>query len=306
MTDLTRPTRPDLSCDDVRDLAASFVLGALDPADADAVRAHLASCADPHGEMAELASVVSVLAVTVPVVEPPAALKGRILAAAAADLEARQHGTVAAAVMDQGVRATPTAATPTTVVTPAAARTGITPSGPTPFPTSSERQRRAGSRSGIGTWTMRIAAVLAIALLGGWNLLLQNQLGNARTYEQSVAAVLDVAGQPGSLTAVLTAEGGDGPAGLAAIAGDGTVRIAMRDLPATSGNEVYEAWVIGSDGVPKAIGWFRVGDTGIAYFESDGLPAQEGTVLALTLEPAPGATAPSSQPVSLGTATSAG
>ena len=153
---------------------------------------------------------------------------------------------------------------------------------------------------------MRIAAVLAIALLGGWNLLLQNQLGNARTYEQSVAAVLDVAGQPGSLTAVLTAEGGDGPAGLAAIAGDGTVRIAMRDLPATSGNEVYEAWVIGSDGVPKAIGGFRVGDTGIAYFESDGSPAQEGTVLALTLEPAPGATAPSSQPVSLGTATSAG
>ncbi len=283
---MTRTTRPDLSCDDVRDIAASFVLEALDPVEADAVRAHLASCADPHDEMAEVGSVLSVLAESVPVVEPPAVLKGRILAAAAADLDSRRHGTVATAVMDQDVRATSSA--------------------PTPFATPTERQRRAGRRSGIGTWTMRIAAVLAIALLGGWNLLLQNQLGNARTYEQSVAAVLDVAGQPGSLTAVLTAEGGDGPAGLAAISGDGTVRIAMRDLPATSGDEVYEAWVIGSDGVPNAIGGFRVGDTGIAYFESDGLPSQEGIVLALTLEPAPGATAPSSPPVSLGTATSAG
>ncbi len=283
---MTRTTRPDLSCDDVRDLAASFVLDALGPVEADAVRAHLTSCADRHDEMAELGSVLSVLAEIVPVVEPPAALKGRILAAAAADLDARRHGTVASAVVDQDVRATPSA--------------------PTPFPTTAERQQRAGARSGLGAWTMRIAAVLAIALLGGWNLLLQNQLGDVRDFEQSVAAVLDVAGQPGSLTAVLTAEGGDGPAGLAAITGDGRVRIAMRDLPATSGNEVYEAWVIGSDGVPNAIGGFKVGDTGIAYFESDGLPAQEGIVLALTLELAPGATAPSSPPVSLGTATSAG
>ena len=54
MTDMTRPTPPDLSCDDVRELAASFVLGALEPDQADAVRAHLASCADAHIGMAEL------------------------------------------------------------------------------------------------------------------------------------------------------------------------------------------------------------------------------------------------------------
>ena len=41
------------------------------------------------GEMDELGSVLNVLAESVPVVEPPAALKGRILAAAAADLEMR-------------------------------------------------------------------------------------------------------------------------------------------------------------------------------------------------------------------------
>lgn len=283
MTDITRPTRPDLTCDDVRELAASFVLGALDEDEADAVRAHVASCTDPHGELAELGSVLTVLAESVPVVEPPAALKGRILAAAAADLEARASAAPASSAI-------------ATSETPA----------PTPFPSATERQQRAAGRAGLGPWILRIAAVLAIALLGGWNLLLQGQLTDTRTYEQNVAAVLDVAGQPGSLTAVLTATGGQGPAGLAAVASDGSVRIAMRELPATTGTQVYETWVIGGDGVPRPLGGFRVGPTGVAYFEGGGVPTQAGVVLALTLEPGPGATAPSSAPVSLGKAVGAG
>jgi anti-sigma-K factor RskA len=177
---------------------------------------------------------------------------------------------------------------------------------PAALPSAAERQQRAATRAGTGTWVLRIAAVLTIALLGGWNLLLQGQLSVARTYEQSVAAVLEVASQPGSLTAILTGEGADAPAGLAAVAPDGSVRIAMRELPATTGNQVYEAWAIGSDGVPVPIGGFKVGDTGIAYFEGGGAPTQAGIVLALTLEPEPGATAPSSTPVSLGVATARG
>ena len=297
MTDMTRPTRPELTCDEVRDLAASFVLGAL-PADAaDAVRAHVASCADPHAEMGELGSVLSVLAESVPEVEPPAALKGRILAAAAADLAQRGAGVAAA---PSATEIAPSAA-------PSAAPSPVVVSAPTPFPTAAEREERADAgRAGIASWAMRIAAVLAITVLGAWGLLLQGQLDSARSYERSVAAVLDVAGQPGSLTAVLTPDGADGPAGLAAVSSDGTVRIAMRNLPATTGNQVYEAWVIASDGVPRPLGGFRVGEAGIAYFEGDGLPTQEGIVLALTLEPGPDATAPSSAPVSLGTAMSAG
>ena len=143
-------------------------------------------------------------------------------------------------------------------------------------------------------------------MLGGWNLLLQGQLGSAQAYEDSVAAVLQVAGQEGSLTAVLTPQGDVGPSGLAAVSASGAVTLAMRDLPATSGAQVYEAWVIGSDGVPVALGGFQVDAAGIASFSASGVPAQDGIVLALTLEPGPGATAPSSPPVSLGTATAAG
>jgi len=282
MTDANRTLPTDLTCDDVRELAAPFVLGALDTAEDDAVRAHLATCSDAHAEIAELAGVLPVLDESAPRMEPPASLKVKLMAAAAADLESR----------------TPVVAS--TVVAPTAA--------PLVLPTASQREARSAARgrSSMGSWAVRIAAVLAIAVVGGWNLLLQGQLTEARTYEQNVAAVLDVAGQPGSLTAVLTAEGGDGPSGLAAVGGDGAVTLAMRALAPTSGAQVYEAWVIGSDGAPVPLGGFQVGQTGTAFFQGNGLPTEPGIVLALTLEPGPGATTPTSPIVSLGTATAAG
>ena len=78
-----------LTCDEVRELAGSFVLGALDADEEAAVREHLATCPEAHEEIAELGGVLPALAESVPVVEPPAGLKGRIMAAAAADLEER-------------------------------------------------------------------------------------------------------------------------------------------------------------------------------------------------------------------------
>ena len=64
---MTEPMRPtELTCDDVREMAGSFVLGALEPDEEAAVRAHLASCADAHAEIAEAGSVLGVLDASVP------------------------------------------------------------------------------------------------------------------------------------------------------------------------------------------------------------------------------------------------
>ena len=103
-------------------MAGAFVLGALEPADEAAVRAHLPTCDDAHAEIAELGGVLPALAVSVPQVEPPAGLKARIMAAAAADLEERTARSAAAC----GCRAR--AAAPTTAE-PAAAE-------PTAFPSA--------------------------------------------------------------------------------------------------------------------------------------------------------------------------
>jgi hypothetical protein len=273
MSDPRDPVRPGgLTCDEVRDLAASFVLDALEPAEMDAVREHLATCADPHVEMGELAGVLPVLDASIPLVEPPASLKARVMAAAAADLEARRG---AAALAPEEPRV-PSA----DVIRPLPRR-----------PTS------------LRVWALGIAAVLAILALGGWNYSLQQQLNDARAYEQQVAAVLDAAQRPGSLTAVMRSGQANGPNGIAAVTTDGVALIAMRDLAPTSGSEVYEAWVIASDGVPVALGELQLRPGGIGYLQAGGLPTDSGIVLALTREPGPGATAPSSDPVSVGTAT---
>ena len=198
-----------LTCDEVREMAGAYVLGALDPADAAAVRAHLGTCKDAHEEIAELGGVLPALAESVPVVEPPAGLKARIMAAAAADLAERTAGAATAA-------------------------TSIAE--PTVLPTGTERTARR-ARASTGTWILRIAAVVAIVGLVGWNLLLQNQLNATEAYQRSVAAVLDVAAQPGSLMAILTPADGTG-SGLAAVGSGGKVALAMRDMAPTSGSTV--------------------------------------------------------------------
>ena len=264
-----------LTCDDVREMAGAFVLGALEPSEEQVLRAHLASCADAHEEIAELGGVLPALSEIVPVIEPPTALKGRIMAAAAAELAGRDGN-----------------------------RTAVASSRPIAFPAAqarAERDARRG-RPSTGTWVLRIAAVLAIAALGGWNLLLQGQLSASQTYEQAVAQVLRSTSQPGALTVILSADAGMG-SGLAAVGSSGDVTLAMQGLKPTSGDQVYEAWVIAVKGVPVPLGSFKVGPNGTASFTAGGLPATSGIILALTMEPGPGATTPTLPIVSKGVAT---
>ena len=156
-----------------------------------------------------------VLDASVPVVEPPVELKSRILAAAAAERPAAA-----------GRRPTP--------------RASRLPSAPVPFPTADERTERAAataSKAGPSRlgWVLRIAAVLAIVALTGWNVLLQGQLNTSRQFERDVAAVLDAAQQPGSLAAILSPDDGTGR-GIAAVTQAGVLTLAMQDLAPTTGD----------------------------------------------------------------------
>ena len=207
------------------------------------------------------------------------------MAAAAADLEARRREAAE----------TEAAAAPTDRGRGCACRRHVRPG---TGPPADDSLACRGSSGSPRCWRS--------SLLGGWNLSLQSQLGEARAYQRQVAAVLDAAGQPGALTAVMKSPTGDGATGLAVVAPDGTMRIAMRDLAPTTGPEVYEAWAILPESAPVPLGGFQVGSNGVGYLEAGGSPTQSGVVLALTREPGPGATAPSSDPVSVGTATSSG
>ena len=260
------------------DLAPAYVLGALEAADMTAIREHLATCSESHEEFETLGGVVPYLAESpdIELVEPPAALRDRIMAAAAADLAARTESQPA-----------PPAREPATAP-------------PIAFPSATEREARARSRTRRIGWAMRIAAVVAIVALGGWNLLLQSDLSAARRFDQAVNSVISAAAEPGSQTVVLTPTENNDASGIAAIRPDGSVVLAMRNLPATQGTEVYEAWVIVGSAAPVPVGDFKVDANGIATATTRPTQAPLGAVIAVSREPKPGSTAPVGPIVSTG------
>jgi anti-sigma-K factor RskA len=70
---------------DLHDLTAAFALDALDERDRDAYEEHLARCASCRDELAGLQGAVTALAYAAEGPAPPAALRGRVLAAARAE-----------------------------------------------------------------------------------------------------------------------------------------------------------------------------------------------------------------------------
>ena len=275
--------REPMSHDDVIELASGYVLGALEPAEEAAVRDHLATCSLPHAEFEELGGVVAAMLEDVELVEPPAALRDRIMDAARADLAARAS---------RG---------PATVATPVAGPEP-TPAPPTAFPSAAAREVRRAARTSRLDWALRMAAVIAVVAIGAWGLGLQRQLDAANRFNQSVASVLDAAARPGAQAVILTPAEGKQGRGIAAVAPDGTVTMALRDLPTQTGTQVYTAWMIVGKNAPVSVGDFTVDANGIASVTTRPEPAPPGAIIALTLEPNAGNTAPKGEIYATGVA----
>jgi anti-sigma factor RsiW len=265
---------------DALDLAAGYVLGALEQADEAAVREHLATCPESHAAFEELGGVVPVLLELddSELVEPPAALRDRIMAAARADLVARGAG---------GAVASGTAPS-STAPAPAA------------FPSAAERDVRRAARTRRLDWALRIAAVIAIALSGAYGLGVRAQLDAATRFSQAVATVLEVAARPGAQAVILAPAEGKQGRGIAAVAADGIVTLAMRDLAATSGVQVYTAWVIVGKNAPIPVSDFTVDSNGTAAVTTRPAATPPGAIIALTLEPNGGNSAPTGPIISTG------
>ncbi|HEY3523392.1 MAG TPA: anti-sigma factor [Candidatus Limnocylindrales bacterium] len=267
MTDVD-PRPGGLGCAEVADQAAAYALGALEPADAAAIRTHVAACPNPHPELAEMAGLVAALGETVPPMEPPSALRNRILASAAA-------------------AGRPSTAAPRAVTSPRIAG----------------RPARPWFRPARASWTFQAAAVIAILALGAWNLVLQGEVGGLQRFRDGVTAVTSAANAPGSVTAVLSAGGDASAHGVATIRADGTLLVAVTDLAPTTGAQVYEAWLIPPGGAPVPAGSFTVAGDRTGILESGRAAPTGGATIALTREAGPGATTPTLPIVSSGTTT---
>lgn len=301
-------SEPRMTHEQAVDLAAGYVLGALEREDEAAVRDHLATCALAHDEFEVLGGVVPALLELddVELVEPPASLGARIMAAAAADLAANPRTAAGSATSAPWAAASSAPSVPSvpTAPSPVAARTSAAATSPATaqitFPSAAERTARSGRRrTGAFDWALRIAAVLAIVVSGAYALNAQGQLDRARAFDQAVAAVVEAGQQPGATTVVLAQQKDQHGSGIAAVSPDGSVVLAMRDLQATSGSQTYTAWVIVGK-TPVNVGDFSVDASGTRAFTTKAVPTPAGATVAVTLEPTPGNPVPEGPIVSAG------
>ena len=279
-----------LSCDAVRDLAPLYVLDALEPAEVASIRDHLATCTDPHAELAELGGVVPYLAGSLEPLEPPAAVGERIAAAVQADLRARARDDSAAARLVEGYGAA--------VPVEAAVREAPAPAGQ-PVDLSAARATRAARRPRPAwRWLLEAAAVIALVGVVGWDLVLQGQLDATRRQADLLSSALTTAAQAGSVTATLQGTGpAAGASGFVVAGTGGTNYMVVSGLPDPGAGRTYQAWYLKGQTAVSA-GTFALGAQGITVV---GMSATAGplSAVALTIEPAGGSDHPTSQPIVL-------
>jgi anti-sigma-K factor RskA len=204
-----------------RDLLGAFALGAVDAEEATRVRAHLATCAECQAEMAELWLAVDSLPETIEPLEPPAALRGRIAEAIAAEA------------------ASPASAPPAPLAAPAPEpMSTVAPAPPAPEPI----RKPASFWSRATPWAAAAAILLLLSAgLLVWNLRLREQLATAPVTETIALAPTDAApGAHGEVTYLPQ---------------DNLLLLDVRDLPPLKPDQVYEVWLIGSKG-PVPAGTF--------------------------------------------------
>ena len=270
-----------ISCADVSELAGLYVLDALETAEAERITAHLATCAEPHAEIAELGAVVPALAMSVDEVDAPADLKRRVLesydryAMAAAPVPVSQprqrYRRARLHPSRRGRSRHPHALPRARLRTAAVARLG--------------RGRSGGARPCRGR---RLGARHPAA----------RRFGDATCRDDGRGA--RSSGPTG--TRASPCSQGTGPAagvsGFVAFSPDGEGYMVMTDVPEAPAGMTYQAWYV-VDGQPASAGTMSADADGFVIAE--GLPPMAGTdLMAITLEPAGGSAEPTSDPIVVG------
>ncbi len=245
-----------ISCDDARDLIVSYVTGDLKGEEARALLEHLAHCAACAAYLRELAQLTPLLPYGLPPVQPPPALKEKVLSALRGEWEA---GAGEAGKGEASLAAP--AAELAGGLSPAGAHPPAWPGSPAAAEQTGGRATRAQPRPRGGWDPLRrlragwVAAALAVALPAGWLWQQQGQLrrlsGAVVRSQAELAAAASVLGE-GELRPAwilrLTKEPAFSQAwGRATLYrthyGDVLV-VAMGGLPPVQGERVYRLWLL--------------------------------------------------------------
>jgi anti-sigma-K factor RskA len=271
-----------MSHSEFEELAAGYVLGALEPDDEHDFQRHLGGCATCEATVRELEAVVGELAYAAPPVDPPDALWAGIRREIQAD--AVRPGAI-----------------------PAAARRGAAPeAAPEPLPATTGRPGRTGRRGRRLLPGLAAAAAIAlVAVLSVWNLNLRDENAAIRDRVAALERATQLANDPAA--SLVTLDDAPGPAGAQAtvIASSRQDRgvLLVESLPPLARDRVYELWCVPEGDIAraeKALVFVPLRRQGVQALEFE-VPIQPGTVFAITDEPAPdGSEKPTTDPLLMG------
>ena len=261
-----------MTCDRVRELASGFVLGALDTNEMIAVADHLDSCAHDHPEIDEFGGVLPYLAESVEPVEPPAWLRESVIAAAKADLAATRRIGLAS---ERRVYEPVAVVVPMTAPEVAAAPTAI----------ASIAKARVSRRRRALTWSMRIAAAVAIVVLTGTGVVVQGNLDKAAKSQTEDSKIVYALQDNQTRSAAMSAPGSSKIAGIALLMPTGHIILKMYALAPTRNDEVYTVWLTTDKGGPIKVGSFTPEDTGVGFLEVYNVPTSANVWVFVSKEP---------------------
>lgn len=235
--------------------AALYALRLLEAGELDVYRRHLQACGRCQAIVEQDRATAAALAAAAPEMEPSPDFRARLLARAAAEPPPEPEHQE-----DGPTRPPVPASLPTTRLVE-----------PTPI------RRTAAPGRPLQRWLLPLAAVLVAA--GALAIAVREQQTRA---QQAIVASVPLEGR--------VAQG----AATVHVRRDGQAEVQLQGLPDPPAGQVYQAWVIGQDGVPVPAGSAPAGSGSLRLLQP---PA--GKTVALTLEQ-PGAGTPSSPPILMG------
>lgn len=312
-----------MEADRFRELCEEFLLSGLEGEELRAFRDELERRGDEGRQiLRDTREVMGLVALSAPPVDPPAALRERLMAQVSAEAAAGRAGdgdesgagagATGAVGGESGAGrdepAGPAQRSGDGTVGGVAGGGGDAPAAPVaspadmPFP-----------------WVRRsllAAAIITAVVLGVWNLNLQSELADrTAALEEAQAELLAVdtlrqelaqlredlgtmvapAGSVFSLAGTETRP--DARARVFVDPETGRALILAYELPILTAESIYQLWAI-RDGEPFSVGTFSVRDDGPARLELDSLdPVAGADLLAVTIEPAPGQPVPTGEMV---------
>ncbi|MGH3652008.1 anti-sigma factor domain-containing protein [Glutamicibacter sp.] len=259
----------------------SFALDALGDKEREELLSKAPDSAQARHELDALQETAGLLGLAAQPVAPPARLKNNIMAAVRATeqlppVQEQEPGQGSAAALD------PSAA--------AEQETGSPAAHPAPPPGAARgRQRFFALAAGV--------LLLAAVALGG---LAINQNSQQRELESKMAAMAShqeeltrILGAPDAKSKTQTLDDG-ARITLSYSADEGLMAVSTSGMPALSSDKGYELWLISADGAVPA-GMLTGGDANGMIMVSD--PMQDITHFGITVEPATGSPAPTTDPI---------